>query len=593
MNIYFKNIGISILVAVILFLLFREFKPKDNTAFIVYSDFVDKVENGKVVEILIKGNNVSGLTVAGPFMTIAPDDPEMLNLLISKGVKVSAIPVKRFSWVGMLMSWIPMLVIAGVWLFFLRRNMGGNGKAMSFGKSRARLMTDSPEKVTFRDVAGIDEAKVELEEIVDFLRNPEKFTRLGGRIPKGILLVGPPGIGKTLLAKAIAGEAGTPFYSIGGSDFVEMFAGVGASRVRDLFVQAKQNAPCLIFLDEIDAVGRRRGTGLGGGHDEKEQTLNQLLVEMDGFESNEGVILIAATNRPDVLDPALLRPGRFDRQVAVPVPDISGRIGILKVHSGKTPLSDNVDINVIAKGIPGFTGADIENMVNEAALAAARLGKDRLEMSDFEEARDRVMMGTARKSMVVSDNDRKTAAYHEAGHVLLAMLLPNADPVHKVTIIPRGLRLGLTRQIPMDEKHIHPSEYLEVSICISMGSRAAEEAVLNIQTTGAENDIKRASEMARRMVCEYGMSSAGPLFFGRKIAPVFLGREITPKRDYSELTARVIDKEVRNIVINAYNKAVQLINRNLDTLHRIANALMEKETLNRAEIDELMKGKRI
>ena len=591
MNRYYKKIGILVLIAFTALMLFREFKPRNNVPSMAYSEFMDMVKSGRVVEIRIQGNNISGLTAEGTFSTYVPKDPEMIDLILSKGIKISAIPEKRFSWAVMLISWIPMLLLVGVWVFFIRRSQGGNGKAMSFGKSRARLMSDSHVKITFRDVAGIDEAREELEEIVNFLQNPEKYTRLGGRIPKGILLVGPPGTGKTLLARAIAGEAGVPFLTISGSDFVEMFAGVGASRVRDLFIQGKKNAPCLIFIDEIDAVGRRRGAGLGSGHDEKEQTLNQLLVEMDGFESNEGVILIAATNRPDVLDPALLRPGRFDRQVVVPVPDISGRVGILKVHTRKTPIADNVSIKVLARGTPGFTGADIENMVNEAALMAARSGKNNLEMVDFEEARDKVMMGTARKSMIVSENDKKTIAYHEAGHVLLAMLLPNADPVHKVTIIPRGRRLGLTRQLPADEKHIYPNDYLEVIICISMGSRAAEELVLHIQTTGAEKDIKKASELARKMVCEYGMSvGLGPITFGRKAAPIFLGREISQHRDYSELTSKMIDKEVRDIVITAYKKASRLINNNLEALHRIAKALLDKETLTRSEIDELMTG---
>ena len=591
MKTYYKKLGILFIIALSLFMLFHEFKPRDNVPVFAYSEFMGMVENGRVLEIRIQGNAVSGLTVEGPFTSYVPADPEMIDLILSKGVKVTAIPEKSFSWAGMLISWIPMLLLVGVWFFFIRRMQGGNGKVFSFGKSRAKLMSDSQEKVTFEDVAGIDEAKDELQEIVEFLRSPEKFTRLGGRIPKGILLVGLPGTGKTLLAKAIAGEADVPFFSISGSDFVEMFVGVGASRVRDLFMQAKKNAPCIIFIDEMDAIGRRRGAGLGGGHDEKEQTLNQLLVEMDGFESNEGVILIAATNRPDVLDPALLRPGRFDRQVIVPVPDISGRLGILKVHSRKTPLSGNVDINIIARGTPGFTGADIENMVNEAALMAARLGKESLEMVDFEDARDKVMMGAARKSMIISDNDKKATAYHEAGHALLAMLIPNTDPIHKVTIIPRNRSLGLTQQLPMDEKHIYPSDYLAGIICVSMGSRVAEEIVLNIQTTGTENDIIKASDLARKMVCEYGMSNGlGPLNFGSKAAPIFLGREVAQKGDYSELTAKLIDEEVRNIVITAYKKALQLISDNLETLHRIANALLEKETLTRGEIDGLMTG---
>jgi cell division protease FtsH len=479
--------------------------------------------------------------------------------------------------------------LIGVWIFFMRQMQAGGGKALSFGKSRARLMTDSQEKVTFEDVAGIEEAKEELEEIVEFLRDPKKFTRLGGRIPKGVLLLGSPGTGKTLLARAISGEAGVPFFSISGSDFVEMFVGVGASRVRDLFVQGKKNAPCIIFIDEIDAVGRHRGAGLGGGHDEREQTLNQLLVEMDGFESNEGVILISATNRPDVLDPALLRPGRFDRQVVVPIPDLRGREGIVKVHLRKKLVSDEVDITVLARGTPGFTGADIENMVNEAALMAARRGKDRVEMVDFEDAKDKVMMGTERKSMIISDKEKKITAYHESGHTLVARLLPDTDPIHKVTIIPRGRALGLTQQLPEDEKHTYPRDYLLNTIAILMGGRAAEEIVLNMQTTGAGNDIEKATELARKMVCDYGMSEElGPLSFGKNEEQIFLGREIAQHRDYSELTAQKIDEEVRNIVNRAYEKTQQLIKNDLDTIHKMANALLEKETLNSDDINEIM-----
>ena len=460
---------------------------------------------------------------------------------------------------------------------------------MSFGKSRARLMTDSQEKVTFEDVAGIEEAKEELEEIVEFLRDPKKFTRLGGRIPKGVLLVGSPGTGKTLLARAIAGEADVPFFNISGSDFVEMFVGVGASRVRDLFVQGKKNAPCIIFIDEIDAVGRHRGAGLGGGHDEREQTLNQLLVEMDGFESNEGVILISATNRPDVLDPALLRPGRFDRQVVVPIPDLGGREGILKVHLKEKLVANNVDVSVLARGTPGFTGADIENMVNEAALMAARRGKDRVGMEDFEDAKDKVLMGAERRSLIISDEEKKITAYHESGHTLVAKMLPNTDPIHKVTIIPRGMSLGLTQQLPIDEKHTYPKEYLLNNIAILMGGRAAEEIVLNIQTTGAGNDIERASDLARKMVCDYGMSEGlGPLTFGKKDEQIFLGREISQHRDYSELTAQKIDEEVIGIVTGAYDKASRIIKDNLDILERMATELLEKETLDSNDIDKIM-----
>jgi cell division protease FtsH len=498
-------------------------------------------------------------------------------------------PQDESPWFQIFLSWIPMLLLIGVWIFFMRQMQSGGGKALSFGKSRARLMSDSQEKVTFEDVAGIDEAKEELQEIIEFLRDPKKFTRLGGRIPKGVLLVGSPGTGKTLLARAIAGEAGVPFFSISGSDFVEMFVGVGASRVRDLFIQGKKNAPCIIFIDEIDAVGRHRGAGLGGGHDEREQTLNQLLVEMDGFESKEGVILISATNRPDVLDPALLRPGRFDRQVVVPVPDIRGREGILKVHTKKTVLADDVDVRVLARGTPGFTGADLENMVNEAALMGARRGKDKVEMVDFEDAKDKVLMGTERRSMILSDDEKNTTAYHESGHALVAKLLPGFDPIHKVTIIPRGRALGLTQSLPIDEKHTYPKQYLLDRICFMMGGRAAEELVMNIKTTGAGNDIERASDLARKMVCEYGMSDKlGPLTFGKREEQIFLGREISQHRDYSEETARQIDKEVNDIILGSYKKTCDLIKDNIDKLHTMANALLEKETLEGRDIDELM-----
>ena len=552
-----------------LFMLFRVFNRPGNTVSIDYSDFLSMVERGSVTQVTIQGDNLSGLTAQGPFNTFAPKDPELVKLLKSKGVKISAKPEKDASWSRVFLSWVPMLLLVGVWIFFMRGMQGGGGNPLSFAKSKARLMSDSREKITFEDVAGIDEAREELQEIVDFLRDPGKFTRLGGRMPKGVLLVGVPGTGKTLLARAIAGVAG----------------------VRDLFIQGKKNAPCILFMDEIDAVGRHRGAGLGGGHDEKEQTLNQLLVEMDGFESNEGVILISATNRPDVLDPALLRPGRFDRQVVVPVPDIMGRVGILKVHVKKTPLSNDVDIKVLARGTPGFTGADIENMVNEAALMAARRGKDRLEMADFEDAKDKVMMGTERKSMIITEEEKKTMAYYEAGHTLVARLLPGTDPIHKVTIIPRGRSLGLTQHLPIVEKHTYPKGDLQNSICILMGGRAAEEIMLLTQTTGAENDIEKASNLARKMVCEYGMSEKlGPLAFGQKEEQIFLGRELTQHRDYSEMTAQRIDEEVRDIVIGSYKTAAQLIKDNLDTLHKVANALLEKETLNSSEIDKLIPG---
>lgn len=590
MNPFYKNLALWLVISLMMVMLFQIFKqPDKSSASVGYSDFLSMVESGSVSSVTIQGDNILGMSAQGPFKTYAPKDPELIGLMRSKGVKISVKPQEDSSWFQVLLSWVPMLLLIGVWIFFMRQMQAGGGKAMSFGKSRAKLMTDSQEKVTFEDVAGIEEAKEELEEIVEFLRDPKKFTRLGGRIPKGVLLVGSPGTGKTLLARAIAGEADVPFFSISGSEFVEMFVGVGASRVRDLFVQGKKNAPCIIFIDEIDAVGRHRGAGLGGGHDEREQTLNQLLVEMDGFESNEGVILISATNRPDVLDPALLRPGRFDRQVVVPIPDLKGREGIMKVHLKKKVVSKDVDATILARGTPGFTGADIENMINEAALMAARRGKDSVDMVDFEDAKDKVLMGAERKSMIISDEEKKITAYHESGHTLVAKLLPNTDPIHKVTIIPRGRALGLTMQLPEDEKHTYPKDYLLSNIAILMGGRAAEEIVLNMQTTGAGNDIEKASDLARKMVCDYGMNEdLGPLAFGKGEEQIFLGREISQHRDYSELTAQKIDDEVRNIVNSAYEKASKLIKDNVDTLHTMAKALLEKETLDGKAIDEIM-----
>lgn len=592
MSPFYKNLALWLVISLMMVMLFQILKQPDRASTSIgYSDFLGMVENGSVSQVTIKGDNISGMSAQGPFKTFAPKDPELIKLLRSKGVKISAKPEEDSSWFQVFLSWVPMLLLIGVWIFFMRQMQVGGGKALSFGKSRARLMTESQEKVTFEDVAGIEEAKEELEEIVEFLRDPKKFTRLGGRIPKGVLLVGSPGTGKTLLGRAIAGEAGVPFFSISGSDFVEMFVGVGASRVRDLFVQGKKNAPCIIFIDEIDAVGRHRGAGLGGGHDEREQTLNQLLVEMDGFESNEGVILISATNRPDVLDPALLRPGRFDRQVVVPVPDLRGREGILKVHLRKKLISDDVNTTTLARGTPGFTGADLENMVNEAALMAARRGKDRVEMLDFESAKDKVLMGTERKSMIISEEEKKITAYHEGGHTLVARLIPNADPIHKVTIIPRGRALGLTQQLPEDEKHTLPKDYLLNNIAILMGGRAAEQIVLDTQTTGAGNDIERASDLARKMVCDYGMSDElGPLTFGKNDEQIFLGREIAQHRDYSEQTAQKIDDEVSSILTTSYDKSAQIIKDNLDTLHRMANALLERETLDSNDINRIMAG---
>ncbi|MBC8458036.1 MAG: ATP-dependent zinc metalloprotease FtsH [Deltaproteobacteria bacterium] len=596
MNTFSKNLTLWIVISLMMILLFQIFKKETTrTGQLSYTEFLNMVEEGEISRVTIQGDKISGISNQGrSFRTFAPKDLELIKILRNKGIEITARPGETSPWyMTILVSWFPMLLLIGVWIFFMRQMQAGGGKALSFGKSRARLVTDEKNKVTFDDVAGIQEAKEELQEIIEFLRDPKKFTRLGGRIPKGVLLVGAPGTGKTLLARAIAGEAGVPFLSISGSDFVEMFVGVGASRVRDLFVQGKKNAPCIIFLDEIDAVGRHRGAGLGGGHDEREQTLNQLLVEMDGFESNEGVILISATNRPDVLDPALLRPGRFDRQIVVPVPDVRGRDSILKVHTKKTRIADDVDLFVIARGTPGFTGADLENMVNEAALLAARRNKDKIDMSDLEDAKDKVLMGTERKSMIISDEEKKTTAYHEAGHTLVAKLLPNTDPIHKVTIIPRGMALGLTQQLPLDDKHTYAKDYLLNNISILMGGRISEEIALNTQTTGASNDIERSTEIARKMVCEYGMSEKlGPLSFGKKEEEIFLGREIAKHRDYSEETARKIDQEVNNLISENYKKTYKLISDNLETLNRLAEALLEKETLDGHEIEEIIGNKK-
>jgi cell division protease FtsH len=577
---------------VLLYHLFNQ--PRNAQENIIYSDFISYAEKGQVVDVTIQGEGITGKLNNGKnFKTYAPKDAGIIQLLKEKGVRIASKPADDSPWyMNVLISWVPMLLLIGVWIFFMRQMQAGGGKAMAFGKSKARLVTDKTKKVTFADVAGIDEAKAELEEVIDFLRDPKKYTRLGGRIPKGLLLIGQPGTGKTLLARAIAGEAEVPFLSISGSDFVEMFVGVGASRVRDLFDQGKKNAPCIIFIDEIDAVGRHRGAGLGGGHDEREQTLNQLLVEMDGFESNEGVILVSATNRPDVLDPALLRPGRFDRQVMVPLPDVKGREKILEVHTKKTPLSDNVDFAVISRGTPGFSGADIENLVNEAVLYAARYGKDNVNMSDFEFAKDKVMMGAERKSMVISDAERRNTAYHESGHALVARLLPGSDPIHKVTIIPRGMALGLTQQLPVDEKHTYPKQYLLNNIVILLGGRSAEELILNEFTTGSGNDIERATNLARKMVCEWGMSEEmGPLSYGKKEEQIFLGRDIGVHKDYSEETAQRIDKEITRLVSESYEKAKKLLSDHIDILNKIASELLEKEVLNTAELDDIILSK--
>ncbi|MEN6623760.1 MAG: ATP-dependent zinc metalloprotease FtsH [Smithella sp.] len=592
MNQLQKNIALVLTVLLVFLLVWQIFnQPKSSQKEIIYSEMLSRLEKGEISEVTIQGENITGkLTNGTSFKTYAPKDDKVVTQFREKGVKITAKPPEEASWyMTLLVSWFPMLLLIGVWIFFMRQMQSGGGKAMAFGKSRARLITDKSKKVTFADVAGIDEAKAELEEVIDFLKDPQKYTRLGGRIPKGLLLVGPPGTGKTLLARAIAGEADVPFLSISGSDFVEMFVGVGASRVRDLFSQAKKNAPCIIFIDEIDAVGRHRGAGLGGGHDEREQTLNQLLVEMDGFESNEGVILISATNRPDVLDPALLRPGRFDRQVIVPLPDVKGREMIFKVHSLKAPVAEDVDFAVLARGTPGTSGADIENLVNEAVLNAARANKEKVTMHDFEFAKDKILMGTERKSMVISDQEKHDTAYHETGHALVARLMPGTDPIHKVTIIPRGRALGLTQQLPIDEKHTYPREYLDKNIAILLGGRAAEEIVLHEFTTGAGNDIERATTLARKMVCEWGMSEKmGPLSYGKKEEQIFLGREFATHKDYSEETAKNIDAEVMSLVMRNYEKAKGLLNDHIDILHSIAKELLEKEVLSGEEIDALI-----
>jgi len=587
-----KHIALWLVLALIFLVIFSVFnKQHGREPEIVFSEFMTAVDRGDVQRVTIQGHNIQGEYKNGErFRTFAPNDPELVKSLREKKVKIAAKPEEDSPWyMVLLLNWFPMLLLIGVWIFFMRQMQVGGGKAMSFGKSRAKLLTENQLRVTFSDVAGVDEAKDDLQEIIAFLKDPKKFTKLGGRIPKGCLLVGPPGTGKTLLARAIAGEAGVPFFSISGSDFVEMFVGVGASRVRDLFVQGKKNAPCIIFIDEIDAVGRHRGAGLGGGHDEREQTLNQLLVEMDGFEANEGVILIAATNRPDVLDPALLRPGRFDRRVVVPRPDIKGREGILQVHTRKVPVSSDVDIAVLARATPGFAGADLENLVNEAALLAARNNQEKVNMIDFELAKDKVMMGAERRSMIISDEEKRNTAYHEAGHALVAKLLPGADPIHKVTIIPRGMALGLTQQLPIDEKHTYPRDYLLNNLVILFGGRVAEELVLNHMTTGAGNDIEKATDLARRMVCEWGMSEKlGPMTFGKKEEEIFLGRDFTQKVDYSESTAIEIDAEVRRIIQESYHKAKDLLKTNLRLLHKVAENLLEKEVLDGSEIDAIV-----
>ena len=561
---------------------------------LTYTEFYQEVKAGSVESVLItNGNQVSGkLKGSGDTLrTVLPADyPGIIDVLQDSGVVIEVKESSTPTWLSFLINASPFILLFGFWIFMMRQMQAGGNKALSFGKSRARLLTSQQKKVTFKDVAGVEEAKEELQEVIEFLREPQKFQKLGGRIPKGVLLVGPPGTGKTLLARAIAGEANVPFFSISGSDFVEMFVGVGASRVRDLFEQGKKSAPCIIFIDEIDAVGRHRGAGLGGGHDEREQTLNQLLVEMDGFESNEGVILIAATNRPDVLDPALLRPGRFDRRVVVNHPDVRGREGILRVHTRKVPLATDVNLQVLARGTPGFSGADLANLVNEGALFAARQNRKVVTMHDFELAKDKVMMGPERRSMILTDEEKKNTAYHEAGHAIVAVLLPDADPLHKVTIIPRGSALGVTMQLPLDDKHTYTKAFLRTRLAILMGGRIAEEMFLDHMTTGAGNDIEQATEMARKMVCEWGMSAMGPLTFGKKEEQIFLGREITQHRDYSEATAIRIDSEMGSFVKTGHDVAKKIITENSDALVKIAEALLEREVLDGAEVMTLVDG---
>jgi cell division protease FtsH len=595
LNPVYKNIALWLIITLMMVMLYNLFNQQHLAeSNISYSEFLNMVDSERVADVVIQGQQLIVTdTNRSKFRVYAPQDADLIKILRQKGVSIQAKPPTETPWyMSILVSWFPMLILIGVWIFFMRQMQAGGGKALSFGKSRARLLSDTAAKVTFEDVAGIDEAKEELEEIVEFLKDPKKFTRLGGRIPKGVLLTGPPGTGKTLLARAIAGEAGVPFFSISGSDFVEMFVGVGASRVRDLFVQGKKNAPCIIFIDEIDAVGRHRGAGLGGGHDEREQTLNQLLVEMDGFESNEGVILISATNRPDVLDPALLRPGRFDRQVVVSLPDIKGREKILRVHMKKTPISPDVDVMVLSKGTPGFSGADLENLVNEAALLAAKRNKEKIDMLDFEDSKDKVYMGLERKSKVVKEEDRKTTAYHEGGHALVAKFTPGTDSVNKITIIPRGRAAGVTWFLP-EERDFKYKDQLEGELSVAFGGRVAEEIVFNRISTGASNDIKQATALAQKMIRTWGMSeSLGPLSFDQGEEQIFLGREIAQHRDYSEATAQKIDGEVNALIEKSYTRAKNVLSANVDILHKLSELLLEKETVMGKELEELIQSMR-
>jgi cell division protease FtsH len=595
----YKNIGLYLLVLIITVSIISSFfEPKSTTSQeLTYSQFLKEIETNNMSKVTIINNSITGTLIDGTnFSTYSPNDPELINILRSKNIIIEAKPPVEVSWwMRLLSSILPMLLIIGVWIFMLQQMQGGGNKVMSFGKSRAKLLGKETPKITFKDVAGIDEAEEEVEEVVDFLKNPAKFKKLGARIPRGILLYGPPGAGKTLLARAIAGEAGVPFFSISGSDFVEMFVGVGASRVRDLFKQAKANAPCIIFMDEIDAVGRHRGAGLGGGHDEREQTLNQLLVEMDGFDQNIGIIMVAATNRPDILDPALLRPGRFDRRIVIDRPDIVGREGILKIHTRGKPLAKDVDIKVLARRTPGFVGSDLATMVNEAALLASRKGKNEIGMEEFEAAIDRVIAGPERKSRLISDKEKEIIAYHESGHAIVAKMLPNCDPVHKVSIIPRGdATLGYTLQLPTQDRYLISKLELMDRLAVLLGGRVAEDIIFKDVTTGAQNDLERATKIARQMITEYGMSEAlGPVTLGRKEHEIFLGRDISQERDYSEEIANKIDKEVREIVESAYSKAKDILTKNKSKLKKIARNLIERETLEGKELDDLLNGEKL
>jgi len=600
LNQFYKNLALWLVISLMMIMLFNMFqKPRVAEDRLSFSEFMTQIDDNRIKSVILQGNDLTGkyLDKDGKekaFRSYKPTfDADLTEKLLEKKITIQAKPEEEhFSWFSIFISWFPLLLLVGIWIFFMRQMQMGGGKAMSFGKSRAKLLTEAQDKKTFHDVAGIEEAKEELEEIIAFLKEPKKFTALGGKIPKGVLLVGPPGTGKTLLARAVAGEAGVPFFSISGSDFVEMFVGVGASRVRDLFLQGKKSAPCIIFIDEIDAVGRHRGAGLGGGHDEREQTLNQLLVEMDGFESNEGVILIAATNRPDVLDPALLRPGRFDRQVVVPRPDVKGREQILTVHAKKVPLTPEVDLAVIARGTPGFSGADLANLVNEAALLAARNNKASVDPQDFDAAKDKVLMGAERRSMVISDEEKKSTAYHEAGHTLVAKMVVGSDPIHKVSIIPRGRALGVTMQLPIEDKHSYNRESLLGRIAVLMGGRAAEELIFNTFTTGAGNDIERATDMARKMVCEWGMSDLmGPVSLGKKDESIFLGRDMAMHKNFSEETAIKIDEEIKRIVDESYQRAITILRENVESLHNLSACLIEKENLTGSEVDDIIAGK--